>query len=273
LSIAGNQFPALNGCIGKSIPIKITVNPSPTPVLSDGAICIDATSGNTLQSYLLNSGLSSSNYNFEWFLNDVKIDGEIKNSYEATEIGKYAVIATNKNTGCVSDEAVANVISKNPATSFSTIVSDPFTEFATIRVLVEVGTGPFEYKLDDEPFQRSSIFADVSSGLHHITVRDTEGCTNITQPVTVIGYPKFFTPNGDGNNDTWNIEGLNDQANAQIFIYDRYGKLIKQISTTGQGWDGTFNGHELPSTDYWFTVAFKENNINKEFKAHFSLKR
>ncbi|MES2410890.1 MAG: T9SS type B sorting domain-containing protein, partial [Bacteroidota bacterium] len=79
--------------------------------------------------------------------------------------------------------------------------------------------------------------------------------------------------NGDGIHDTWNIVGLGDQPNAKIYIFDRYGKLMKQISSTGQGWDGIYNGHLLPSDDYWFTVDFTEGATVKQFKAHFSLKR
>ena len=117
------------------------------------------------------------------------------------------------------------------------------------------------------------MFSGLSSGTHTINVKDAEGCTNLTKQVTVIDYPKYFTPNGDGHNDSWNISGLNDQPDAKIFIYDRYGKLIKEISTVGNGWDGTYNGKALPATDYWFTVEYTENNINKLFKAHFSIKR
>ena len=106
-------------------------------------------------------------------------------------------------------------------------------------------------------------------------VRDKNGCGLAITSVTVIDYPKFFTPNGDGYNDTWNIAGINAQPNAQIFIFDRYGKLLKQISPTGDGWNGTFNGHNLPSADYWFTVKYIEPNSGdkKEYSAHFALKR
>ncbi|MBC5836281.1 T9SS type B sorting domain-containing protein, partial [Flavobacterium sp. F372] len=98
--------------------------------------------------------------------------------------------------------------------------------------------------------------------------------TNLSQPITVIDYPKYFTPNGDGIHDTWNVIGLN-QADAKLYIFDRYGKLIKQLSTAenSPGWDGTYNGLQAPSTDYWFTIDFKENSEQKQFKSHFSLKR
>ncbi|RAK24845.1 gliding motility-associated-like protein, partial [Flavobacterium aquaticum] len=86
--------------------------------------------------------------------------------------------------------------------------------------------------------------------------------------------PNYFTPNGDGINDTWNISGLN-QADAKLYIFDRYGKLLKQLSATddSNGWDGTYNQELLPSTDYWFSLDYTENGVAKQFKAHFSLIR
>ena len=93
--------------------------------------------------------------------------------------------------------------------------------------------------------------------------------------ITVIDYPKFFTPNGDGNNDTWQIKGINSQPDAIIYIHDRYGKLLKQIGPTGQGWDGTYNGNRMPSSDYWFVLEYREPTTDerKTFRAHFTLKR
>jgi gliding motility-associated-like protein len=94
------------------------------------------------------------------------------------------------------------------------------------------------------------------------------------QEVQVIDYPHYFTPNGDGFHDTWNVSGLqNFDAITKIYIFDRFGKLLKQLSSSGEGWDGTYNGQLLPSTDYWFTVDYPENGVMKQFKAHFSLKR
>ena len=94
------------------------------------------------------------------------------------------------------------------------------------------------------------------------------------QNVQIIDYPHYFTPNGDGIHDTWNVSGLQlDAATTTIYIYDRYGKLLKQISPASPGWDGSFNGKLMPSTDYWFTVDYLELGAKKQFRAHFSLKR
>jgi gliding motility-associated-like protein len=127
--------------------------------------------------------------------------------------------------------------------------------------------------LDQGEFQLSNVFSEVPAGTHTINVRDIDGCTDLTKEIVIIGYPKFFTPNGDGHNDTWNIIGFSSQSNPAIYIFDRYGKLLKQINSTDFGWDGTYNGHQMPATDYWFKVIYFEDGINKEFKSHFSLKR
>jgi gliding motility-associated-like protein len=262
----------LNGCIGNTTDFIVRVNPLPRPTLQDGAICVDG-SGVTFQTYVLQSGISGAMYDFDWYYNDTLIAGATGNTYTTTQPGTYSLIVTNTITGCISEEVFANVIEVQPATAASASVTDAFSDNATITVSVTDGTGTLLYQLDDEGFQESNVFTGVSAGLHTVTVIDTQGCTYLTIEVLVIDYPPFFTPNGDGFNDTWNIFSLNGQTNVKIYIFDRYGKLLKQISPQGQGWDGRFNGAELPSTDYWFTVDYLENEQPKTFKAHFSLIR
>ncbi|MGB1231440.1 MAG: T9SS type B sorting domain-containing protein, partial [Winogradskyella sp.] len=92
--------------------------------------------------------------------------------------------------------------------------------------------------------------------------------------VTVIDYPLYFTPNGDSYHQTWNITDTdNELGNAKIYIFDRYGKLLKELSPTGNGWDGTYNGKPMPTSDYWFKIIYTESGQQKEFKANFTLKR
>jgi gliding motility-associated-like protein len=111
--------------------------------------------------------------------------------------------------------------------------------------------------------------------MHVIRGRDSGGCGIVEVSFNLIDYPPFFTPNQDGFNDTWNITSLSDQPNAKIYIFDRYGKLLKQISPIGEGWDGTYNGQNMPAQDYWFRVEFEEPATMSQstFKAHFTLKR
>ena len=45
------------------------------------------------------------------------------------------------------------------------------------------------------------------------------------------------------------------------------------MDTKDTGWNGTYNGHQMPATDYWFKIIFIENQIQREFKSHFTMKR
>ena len=155
------------------------------------------------------------------------------------------------------------------------ITSEAFTGNNTIVAIGETTNTntTFEYSLDNGPWQDDGVFTDVSAGNRTVIARDKNGCGLVSKSIFVIDYPLYFTPNGDGFHDTWNVVGLEGQPSTKIYIFDRFGKLIKQISSTAQGWDGTYNGVPMPSTDYWFTVDYTEQDVVKQFRAHFSLKR
>lgn len=136
-----------------------------------------------------------------------------------------------------------------------------------------------EYKLVDfisgaiiYDFQTDAIFSNVLPGLYTAFVRDTSTCNQVVNSTSiyVLDYPRYFTPNGDGYNDLWNIENLDLLPQSKITIFNRYGKLLKEISTKSLGWNGTFNGSELPAADYWFNLTFEDGKV---IKGHFSLKR
>jgi gliding motility-associated-like protein len=122
------------------------------------------------------------------------------------------------------------------------------------------------------PFQTSNLFENVISGIHEVYISDKNGCGIVSKTIAVIGIPKFFTPNGDGQNDFWTIKGINGTFSSKsiIYIFDRYGKLLKQLLPSSQGWDGTINGALMPADDYWFTLKLEDG---RETKGHFSLKR
>jgi gliding motility-associated-like protein len=270
--------PVLTGCPGIPITVRVYVDPLPVVSLTDGTICVDG-AGVPFQTYVLDSGLNDVDYDFVWTFEDgttpvATIPGATSATYTATQVGTYTVVATNSITNCVSNIASAVVTATNPATSLTVTQSEYFSDNATLVVTVTGGNGTLLYQLDQGVLQESNVFTGVTGGTHDITVVDTQGCTYLTQKVLVIDYPKYFTPNGDGYNDTWNIIGLN-QPDAKLFIFDRYGKLLKQLSATtaSEGWNGIYNNEKLPSTDYWFTLDYTENGTKKQFKAHFSLIR
>jgi gliding motility-associated-like protein len=175
---------------------------------------------------------------------------------------------------CAVEQRVPITVNKPTLTSVECIVGEAFSANNTI-VVNAVATGNYEYQLDNDIPQTQNVFENVSPGNHIVTVFDVNSCSPpIRKEVAIIDYPKFFTPNGDGFNETWNITALEGQDQAKIFIFDRFGKLLKQISPDNEGWNGKYNGKELPSTDYWFTVSYNgEDGGDKLFKSHFTLKR
>lgn len=259
--------PSLNGCVGNPVLISVTVHPLPSPQIQDGVICTTSVAAPSTQFYTLDTGLNPASHSFQWFLGSNPIPGAFGSTYNATQTGTYTVIATNA-AGCVSAPATATVGEMPQGESLLIEQSEAFADQPRITVTVIGGGGPFLYQLDNGPFQSSNVFQNVPPGTHTVTVID-DYCTNLTASVTLINYPKFFTPNSDGFNDTWNIDGLD----AIIWIFDRYGKLLKQIGTNGSGWDGTYNGQPMPSSDYWFMIDYTENGMMKTFRAHFALKR
>ncbi|MEI2422514.1 T9SS type B sorting domain-containing protein, partial [Arthrospira platensis SPKY2] len=156
-------------------------------------------------------------------------------------------------TGCASAVQSITIERSSPAVVTWT-TSDPFAENQVVIVTAQ-GHGTYTYQLGNGPRQTVGTFSNLPFGPQTITVWDENGCTEVTITVEAINYPKFFTPNGDGFNDMWNVKGLQG-TDAQVYIFDRYGKLLKQLSPSSEGWDGTFNGQLMPSSDYWFKILY-----------------
>lgn len=156
------------------------------------------------------------------------------------------------------------------------LVSEPFSNNQTIVATTTGGDGLYEYQLDNGPWTTQNIFSNIRGCDEYVLrVRQINGCSiNDTEIFRVLDYPKFFTPNSDGSNDVWNIECLTNQPIAQIYIFNRFGKLLKTISPNSLGWNGTYNGALMPTSDYWFRVDYLGNDGNpRTFTSHFTLKR
>ncbi|UMY66726.1 MULTISPECIES: choice-of-anchor L domain-containing protein [unclassified Flavobacterium] len=246
----------------------------------DTYLCFDA-AGNLLGVHdAFETGLDPAIYSFQWYFEGNPIAGATGSGYTPDSAGQYRVEITNNTTNCTS-AATAPVVSSTAPTSITAadVTTGYFADTASIVVTVDP-VGDYEYRLDDGPWQTSNTFTGVSNvlgyaqtGSHTVYARDLKSCGQVEYAVYLVDYPKYFTPNGDGIHDTWNIPVLSGQPNAKIYIFDRSGKFLKQLYPTGTGWDGTFNGNPMPADDYWFVVKYEETGLNKEFRAHFTLKR
>jgi gliding motility-associated-like protein len=262
-----------DGCTSSSSSIAtiITQPPTPQPELESGVFCVNQETGVIIRKYTLDTKLDTT-HTFVWYLDGGVLPTQTGNTLEAQVPGIYSVTATNT-FGCTSNVVSAVVIKSYIGQEIALVSSGSFNDSTSITANISPTSSEFMYQLDNGPFQSSNIFENASPGTHTVRVKDAADCTDLQAEITILGYPKFFTPNDDNYNDTWNIIGSKNQNDQRIFIYDRYGVFLKQISPTSSGWDGTFNGQKLPADDYWFTVEYTENNQQKIFKSHFALKR
>jgi gliding motility-associated-like protein len=250
--------------------IPFVVNPVPKILLTgDELVCSDLPTFTKIISTGLLDETQKANFIYAWTFDGNPIVDETNYDLTANKKGIYKVEATNSQ-GCSRTRTIT-VNASDKATVQVDIVDLSSENSITI---LATGAGDYVFTLDDEngDYQTSNIFSNVSAGIHSVFVKDLNGCGIVSKEVAILGIPNYFTPNQDGYNDTWNIRGVNNVFNAKttIRVFDRYGKLIKEINPMGDGWDGTYIGQQMPATDYWYSIQLPDGRI---FKGHFALKR
>ncbi len=221
-------------------------------------------------------------YQYEWVnAEDPSVVIGTGESFDAPAVGIYAVTATEQVNLCTSTQIIQvgladQVIIANVA------VNDFNRPNNSITIQVEGGTGDFIYYLIDQNGYEivqvnDPVFNNLEPNIYTIRVEDNQGCSvTIEQTsIAILDYPRFFTPNGDGYYEYWQIQDANLIPNSKIYIFDRFGRVLAQIEPNGLGWDGTYLGKPVPATDYWFKAQYMDPNTNlpQEVKGHFSIIR
>ncbi|MBA4319754.1 MAG: hypothetical protein C0412_15245 [Flavobacterium sp.] len=236
--------------------LKLTLFPKPiiniqdiVPICENNTITIDAGAG--FDSYLWSNGATTQ-------------------TISVANPGNFSVTVTDDYDTISCSSTKSFVVKKSNKATINTIETKDWTDNDNVITVFTTGNGDYEYSIDGFNYQASNQFTGLISGKFTVLVRDKNGCGTATNEVYLLMFPRFFTPNGDGYNDTWKIKFSDIEAGLTVKILDRYGKIIKILSTNADSWDGTYNGTELSATDYWF-VFTRANGI--EYKGHFSLKR
>jgi gliding motility-associated-like protein len=265
-------------CVNDSETIELTVNPLPDfEVDSPQILCInDAPKEIAINRF-------SENYTYSWYDPSGLLIGNVEKTYVYSG-GNYTVTAQKTDgTGCE-----RTLVVEVNESSLSTLTSDEIeiiddTSNNIINIDTEnIGKGDYEFALEDSNstiirnYQDSPTFGNLLGGIYTVLVRDKNGCGSVRVKVSVISFPKYFTPNNDGYHDTWSVRGvdLDFYARSTLYIFNRFGKLLKTLNPTVDSWDGTYLGKPLPSDDYWFSIELV--NLDGEIRqrnGHFSLKR
>ena len=225
-------------------------------------------------SVLLETINSQANYRYIWKKDDVILAGDLS-ILSVTTSGNYSVKAISE-AGCLSNKIDILVRNSEKATftKENIIITDN-----SIQILdFNLGIGNYEYAIDNENgvYQDETIIKNLTTGIHTLFIRDKGSCGTEEYKFSILMYPKFFTPNEDGDNDVWRISGFDKTfyTVSDIYIYDRFGKLLHTIDSNSDGWSGTYQNKLLPSNDYWFkTILTDINGYSVEKTGHFSLIR
>ena len=246
-----------NDCFGIQS-IILFINPIPT-IETDASAIVCENETTFIDSGVVTSGQNSNDFEYLWS------NGETTEAIEVKEPGEYSVSIIDKLTGCSTDRLVRVSVS-NLATIDKITVKDAQKK-NTVTIEVS-GLGIYEYAIEVEgilsEFQDENTFFEVPPGIHRIFINDKNGCGQVISDFfSVIGFPDYFTPNGDTFHETWNVEGVNDMATSVILIriFDRNGKLLKQITPDSSGWDGTYNNQLMPSGEYWFKATITDARV------------
>ena len=287
--------PLFTSC-AETITIDFVVNELPSFDIDDPTvICLNPLPGQPVEIGTLNPKLP--NYIYSWTYDQDPAFTANTETILVDKGGVYTVVAQDPVTLCtreksitVTESEIASIdldkdgdVTDSEYDHFIEVLdlTNDNTNTITINNVTDLGIGDYEFSLDDSfgPYQDNPVFNEVPPGVHTVYVRDKNsyytydyGCGIAEFKVSVIGYKKYFTPNGDGINEKWKILGINFDFNkdSKVYIFDRYGKLLKQLDPLSEGWDGTYIGKPMPATDYWFRTYLEDG---REFKGHFSLVR
>lgn len=252
-------------CFDASRQFRLTVVKTP---LLDFPYEVNLCEGDTMAT--IGETMPNPNYTYVWD------SGETTANITVSEAGAYTLTATNPEAGllCENTRSIVVVISERP--EISDVLIEGLQNNNTVTIISDM-EGDFEYQLDNGDFGPNNSFTDIVPGIHTVTIKDLNGCGTDTETIMVVGFHKFFTPNGDGINDKWQVTGISDLKEPVVFIYDRYGRLLKQLNQDSLGWDGRFEGRNLPASDYWFKLTYTDadgqNVTAKYLNNHFSLRR
>ncbi|MBW4360885.1 T9SS type B sorting domain-containing protein [Flavobacterium taihuense] len=262
------------GCESSRLAVLVNVYDTPLPI------------ANTLQTFCIDENATLDNIvvtgqNIKWY--DAPSSGNILTAATALENKTYYVTQTNNN--CESNRlGIAIKIQDTQAPVADANQSFCIQQNVKINTIKINGQNIKWYNTETDGINLSES-TPLENGITYYASQTIYNCESKRTPIAIqiqeatnadcinfedeLPFPKFFTPNSDGYNDTWTIDFEYLEPNSVIRIFDRYGKLIK-ILATNTSWDGNYLNQPLPSTDYWFVVT----RLNgAEFKNHFSLKR
>ncbi len=176
----------------------------------------------------------------------------------------YILTITDSN-GCKANDTVNVNILKKPVADAgpdkTIFEGQPVTLTATAAgTSVYYSWSPM-YNINDPSLLQPTV-SPAQDTTYTLTVSSSVGCGTATDQVFVrvfqkVIIPNAFSPNGDGINDTWNIQKLDTYPEADLYVYNRFGQAVFHSKGYNKPWDGTINGKHLPLGTYYYLIDLK----------------
>ncbi len=264
VTVSGAYTVIVTNTIGCDASATVNVTFDPAPILdlgTDQVLC-------SYETAEITANIQDGD-NYEWIVNNNVVPNNNSPTLYISGSGEYDVtLNMDRGTCSVTDSVHVAILDS------ITVVATPIL-YGELKITVTGGgMPPYQYSIDGVNYQGDNYYTNLENGDYYISIKDGNGCEydDITMAHVInLIIMRFFTPNGDNYNDYWRIENAEYTPDAQLNVYDRFGKLVRSMHTTQhEYWDGDLNGKPLPANDYWFVLTLPSGKI---YKGHFALKR
>ena len=221
--------------------LTVTVNPNITPTFSPIApICSGST--NPILPTTSNNG-----YTGTW--SPALVSNTATGTYTFTPTA--GLCATTTSLTVIVNQSPTDIVFKT-----TDVVNDKPDGIIEISSVTS-GLSPFQYSINNSSFTTNTVYTNLIPGIYNVTVKDSNGCTfnKVITVVSVCMFPNAISPNGDGLNDSLNLNGC-DVVNLELF--NRWGRKINSYSNYTNQWDGTnSSGEEVTEGTYFYVADIK----------------
>lgn len=239
-----------------SDPVTITVYPA----MSMGTAVVTQVSCNGQSNGSVTFPLSGGTapYQYRWS------NGETNPGATSLAPGSYSLTVTDANSCTVSGNATITEPSRLQMTVATHDPKCPAAGDGSLSLDISGGTAPYSVSWSNG--QTGVAIQDLSAGTYSATLTDANGCrleenyvlNNVMSACLII--PTIITPNGDGFNDTWLIEGLDLYPGATVEVFDRWGNRVYYSTDYPVPWDGRKDGKELPMDSYHYVINLHDGS-------------
>jgi len=186
--------------------------------------------------------------------------GETTKTITTSVAGLYKLKVTDAD-GCTATDSVYLAVNRLP----NVYLGRDTTLCSGQKLTLDAGTDGDKYNWSTGEITQTIQVGEGNQAIW-VAVENSKGCSksdtlNILA-CRVADIPNAFTPNGDGDNDTWRIRHIEDRSNITVEIFDRWGRRVFQSKNglPAGGWDGTFNGRNLPMDSYYYIINMNDGS-------------